>query len=301
MAAAVAHGDDDHPDLGEPVDAPNDTTPVVYKWERIVGGASTVLEETSHVLVDNDVQGGDYQYVVSVGEAPCGQSDTINVNGIVPAYRLDIVRHGYVCSNEVDQVSNITFTDDCQYVDGMFIVTPTANDMRTPGIYECQLSIPTTINPCDSVITLMLEVKKAFDTTIVANICLGETYNEYGFNITPTVEGVTYHTSPDTWKCASGCDSVYHLTLRTNSVQQALTSESDVILAAWPMDNDVNSFTPACGVKTTGSSFMVDGATNVPPFANVAGHTPSSDYCYSSGSTNGAATGALAPTRSIWW
>ena len=269
---------------------PNDTTPVVYKWERIVGGASTVLEETSHVLVDNDVQAGDYKYVVSVGSAPCGQSDTIDVFGIVPAYRLDIVRHGYVCSNEVDQVSNITFTDDCQYVDGMFIVTPTADEMRTPGTYNCQLSIPTTTNPCDSVITLMLEVKKAFDTTIVAHICLGETYTEYGFNITPTIEGVSYHSSPDAWKCASGCDSVYHLTLMTNSVQQALTSESDVIMAAWPMDNGVSNYTPACGVKTVGSTFVVEGSTNVPPFANVAGHTPSSDYCYTSSSTNGALT-----------
>ena len=269
---------------------PNDTTPVVYKWERIVGGASTVLEETSHILVDNDVQAGDYKYVVSVGEAPCGQSDTIDVYGIVPAYRLDIVRHGYVCSNEVDKVSNITFTDDCQYVDGMFIVTPTADEMRLPGIYDCQLSIPTTANPCDSIITLQLEVRKAFDTTIVANICLGETYTEYGFNITPTIEGISYHTSPDTWKCASGCDSVYHLTLRTNSVQQALTSESDVILAAWPMDNGISNYTPACGVKTVGSTFVVEGSSNVPPFANVAGHTPSSDYCYPSGSSNGALT-----------
>lgn len=269
---------------------PNDTTPVVYKWERIVGGASTVLEETSHVLVDNDVQAGDYKYVVNVGSAPCGQSDTIDVFGIVPAYRLDIVRHGYVCSNEVDKVSNITFTDDCQYVDGMFIVTPTADEMRTPGIYNCQLSIPTTANPCDSIITLQLEVLKAFDTTIVANICLGESYTEYGFNITPTIEGVTYHTSPDTWKCASGCDSVYHLTLRTNSVQQALTSESDVILAAWPMDNGISNYTPACGVKTVGSTFVVEGSTNVPPFATAAGHTPSSDYCYPSASSNGALT-----------
>ena len=149
---------------------PNVTTPVIYKWERIVGGVSTVLEETSFLLTDDNVQPGANKYVVSVGEGTCGQSDTIDVLGIVPAYRLDIERHGYVCSNEVDQVSNITFTDDCQYVDGMFIVTPAADAMRTPGLYECQLSIPTTENPCDSVITLWLEVRKAFDTTVVANI-----------------------------------------------------------------------------------------------------------------------------------
>lgn len=264
------------------------TTPVIYKWERIVGGTSTVLDETSNVLVDNEVQAGDYQYKVSVGDAPCGQSATLNVHGIVPAYRLDIVRHGTVCSNMVDQVSNITFTDDCQYVDGMFIVTPTADEMRTPGIYECQLSVPTTENPCDSVITLMLEVLKAFDTTVVAHICLGETYNQYGFNITPTEEGITYYTSDPNWTCSTGCDSIYRLTLITNSVRQTLHSEYDVTLAAWPMDNGITNYTPACGVRTTGSSFMIEGATNVPPFANVSGHAPGNDYCYTTTASNGA-------------
>lgn len=264
------------------------TTPVVYKWERIVGGTSTVLDENTNVLVDNEVQAGDYKYVVSVGENPCGQSDTLDVYGIVPAYRLDIERHGYVCSNEVDQVSNITFTDDCQYVDGMFIVAPEADAMRTPGLYECQLSIPTTANPCDSIITLWLDVRKAFDTTVVAQICLGETYSEFGFDVTPTVEGITYHTSDPSWTCASGCDSIYRLTLITNSVQQTLTPEYGVTLAAWPMDKGITNYTPACGVKTSNSSFMVFGGNNVPPFTNKEGNTPASDYCYSAASSNGA-------------
>ena len=271
---------------------PNVTTPVIYKWERIVGGVSTVLEETSFLLTDDNVQPGANKYVVSVGEGTCGQSDTIDVLGIVPAYRLDIERHGYVCSNEVDQVSNITFTDDCQYVDGMFIVTPAADAMRTPGLYECQLSIPTTENPCDSVITLWLEVRKAFDTTVVANICLGETYSEYGFDITPTVEGVTYYTSDPTWTCSTGCDSIYRLTLITSSVKQTLSSETNVTLAAWPMDHGINKFVPACGVRTANSSFMVYGGEHMPSFSNTAGQAPSSDYCYDPASSNGALTWA---------
>lgn len=262
-------------------------TPIIYKWERIVGGVSTVLDETSYVLTDNDVQEGDYQYVVSVGEAPCGKSDTINVHGIKPAYRLDIVRHGTVCSNKVDQISNIDFTD-CEYEDGMFIVTPSVNEMRTPRIYECQLSVPTTENPCDSVITLMLEVLKAFDTTIVANICLGETYNQYGFNITPTEEGTTYHISDPSWTCTTGCDSIYRLTLITSSVKQTLSSETNVTLAAWPMDHGINKFVPACGVRTANSSFMVYGGEYMPSFTNTTGHAPSSDYCYAAASSNGA-------------
>lgn len=265
------------------------TTPVVYKWERIVNGTSTVLDETSNILVDNEVQKGDYQYRVSVGDAPCGQSATLNVLGIEPAYRLDIERHGHVCSNKVDKVSNITFTD-CDYVNGMFIVTPSAEDMRTPGTYECQLSIPTTENQCDSIIKLILDVRKAFDTTIVANICLGETYNLYGFDITPIEEGITYYTSDPTWTCSTGCDSIYRLTLITSSVRQTLVSESNVTLAAWPMDNGITNYTPACGVRTMGSSFMVEGASNVPPFTNALGHTPDNDYCYTEASSNGALT-----------
>ncbi|MBO4655467.1 MAG: hypothetical protein J5644_07980 [Bacteroidales bacterium] len=271
---------------------PEVQTPVIYKWERIVGGVSTVLDETSYVLTDNDVQEGYYQYVVSVGEAPCGKSDTLNVLGIKPAYHMDIVRHGTVCSNEVDKVINITPTDNWQYEPGMFIVTPSANEMRIPGIYECELSIPSTENPCDSVIKLMLEVLKSFDTTVVANICLGETYDQYGFNITPTEEGTTYHLSDPSWTCSTGCDSIYRLTLVTSSVRQALTPEFNVTLAAWPMDNDVTTFKPACGKRTTGSSFSVfgvsDDSEHVPGFENVSGHTPSSDYCYAAASNNGA-------------
>ena len=268
-------------------------TPIIYKWERIVGGVSTVLDETSYVLTDNDVQEGDYKYVVSVGEAPCGQSDTLDVHGIKPAYHMDIVRHGTVCANQVDQVSNITFSEsDCQYVDGMFIVTPSVNEMRTPGIYECELSIPTTENPCDSVIKLMLEVLKSFDTTVVAEICLGETYNQYGFNITPTEEGTTYHLSDPSWTCTTGCDSIYRLTLITNSVRQTLSSESNVILAAWPMDNGITNLKPACGKRTTESSFSVIGVSDDPlhpsDIINVSGHEPNSDYCYTEALNNGA-------------
>ena len=267
---------------------PPDTTPVIYKWERIVNGTSTVLDETSSKLVDNDVPAGNYQYKVSVGETPCGQSATLNVQGIEPAYNLSIVRHAQVCSNQLGHESNFNYTDpDCQYVDGMFIVTPDLEDMRTPGTYTCQLSIPSS-NPCDSVITLELEVLKAFDTTIVANICLGETYNQYGFDITPTEEGISYYTSNPSWTCSSGCDSIYRLTLITNSVRKTLESEYNVTLAAWPMDNGTTNFSAACGVKTSGSSFITGTSTNSPKFdlETNAGQTPTSDYCYTATSNN---------------
>lgn len=278
---------------------PPDTTPVIYKWERIVNGASTELNETSNVLVDHNVPAGNYQYKVSVGEpgSPCGQSATLDVQGIEPAYHPEIVRYASVCSNKVDQMNEIIWPSDCPYVDGMFIVTPSAEEMQKPGTYTCELSIPTTTNPCDSVITLMLDVLKALDTSIVANICLGETYilkdpntDLEVFNITPTEEGITYHTSPAATN-ANGCDSIYRLTLITNSVRKTLEDETNVTLAAWPMDNGKNNFIAACGAKTTGSSF-VKGASGYSPtqteFEIVEGHTPTNDYCYENGSSNTA-------------
>ncbi len=265
---------------------PNETTPVNYNWERIHNGVSTLLDAHDYYLTDeDDIPTGDFQYVVSVGNGTCIVSDTLDMVGIAPAYRLDIERHGYVCANEVDQVSNITFTDECEYIPGMFIITPKADEMRQPGLYECQLSIPSESNPCDSVITLWLDVRKAFDTTIVAYICLGESYTDYGFNFTPTEEGVEYLTSPADWQCSTGCDSVYRVTLITNSVQQILSSESNVTLVAWDMNTGTNNFQPTCGIRTSGANFSV---YNTSEFNNVTGYAPSSDYCYSTDGANGA-------------
>lgn len=265
---------------------PSVTTPINYKWERIANGASMLLEGHDYYITDEgNIPEGDFQYVVSVGEGECILSDTLDVVGISPAYRLDIVRNGYVCSNEVDQVANIIFTDECEYVPGMFIVTPSVEELREVGLHECQLSIPSETNPCDSVITLKLEVLKAFDTTVVAYLCLGESYTDFGFNFTPTEEGVEYLISPADWKCSTGCDSIYRVTVITNSVQQILSSESDVILAAWDMNTGVNNFKPTCGARTVGAKFAVHETSE---FDNVTGHTPSADYCYSDGGSNGA-------------
>ncbi len=265
---------------------PSVTTPINYKWERIANGASTLLEGHDYYITDEgNIPEGDFQYVVSVGEGECILSDTLDVVGIRPAYRLDIVGKGYVCSNEVDQVANITFTEGCEYVPGMFIITPSVEELREVGVHECQLSIPSETNPCDSVITLKLEVLKAFDTTVVAYLCLGESYTDFGFNFTPTEEGVEYLISPAVWKCSTGCDSIYRVTVITNSVQQILSSESDVILAAWDMNTGVNNFKPTCGARTVGAKFAVHETSE---FDNVTGHTPSADYCYSDGGSNGA-------------
>ena len=76
------------------------------------------------------------------------------------------------------------------------------------GIYTQTLQ---TINGCDSIVTLSLNVNPVFDTTINATINAGETYAENGFNES---EAGTYTQSLTT---EFGCDSTITLILSVNS------------------------------------------------------------------------------------
>jgi hypothetical protein len=73
----------------------------------------------------------------------------------------------------------------------------------------------TTQNGCDSIITLLLTVKRAYDTVVEAEICVNERYyNEYyGFDTIPAQPGVINDSLNLT--TADGCDSIItlHLTV----------------------------------------------------------------------------------------
>ncbi len=71
-----------------------------------------------------------------------------------------------------------------------------------------------TIHLCDSVVTLQLATYPVYDDTIRATICLGETYAQYNFNVTPTVAGLSYHTQY--LKTVQLCDSLVTLQLTTH-------------------------------------------------------------------------------------
>lgn len=267
---------------------PADTADITYKWERIVGGTSTVIQEGSeyedHILVDAEIPEGPYKYVVSVGQGNCLMSDTLNVTGRKPTYDESVTYHGSVCSNRINNITDITFSD-VTYQEGMVIVETSMEELSVPGVHTCKLSIPSDENPCGYVVNLELTVNRAFDTTIVENICLGETYNKYGINFTPTVEGVTNHQSPVEWHCANDCDSVYRVTLITNSVRSTVTDQENISLAEWNMSQGTHRFRVTNGVRTKGATFTVGGPAAT--FENVEGHTPSSDYGYTE------STGAL--------
>ena len=76
------------------------------------------------------------------------------------------------------------------------------------GVYTQNL---TSVNGCDSIVTLTVSVNPTFDTTINATINAGETYAEYGFNES---ESGTYVQNLQT---EAGCDSTITLNLTVNS------------------------------------------------------------------------------------
>ncbi|MBQ5892131.1 MAG: leucine-rich repeat domain-containing protein [Bacteroidales bacterium] len=90
------------------------------------------------------------------------------------------------------------------------------------GVYTQNLQ---TINGCDSVITLNLNVLPIFDTTINATICEGETYNENDFNVS---EAGTY---TQNFQTTNGC-CIVTLTLNVNPsyniVIDTVLNEGDV-------------------------------------------------------------------------
>jgi len=69
----------------------------------------------------------------------------------------------------------------------------------------------TSVNGCDSIVTLTVSVNPTFDTTINATINAGETYAEFGFNES---EAGTYVQNLQT---EFGCDSTITLVLSVNS------------------------------------------------------------------------------------
>ena len=87
----------------------------------------------------------------------------------------------------------------------------------------------TSVNGCDSIVTLTVSVNPTFDTTINATINAGETYAEFGFNES---EAGTYVQNLQT---VNGCDSTITLILDVNS---SLMDVEDTELSFYPNPTD---------------------------------------------------------------
>ncbi len=75
------------------------------------------------------------------------------------------------------------------------------------GVYTQTL---TSVNGCDSIITLTLNILPSYNTNLTATICQGQTYAENGFNVS---EAGVY---TQTLTSANGCDSIVTLTVSVN-------------------------------------------------------------------------------------
>jgi len=86
-------------------------------------------------------------------------------------------------------------------------------------------------NGCDSIIILDLTVHELDTTTLSSTLCLGESYTENGFNVTPDTIGLnTYQRVVLT---AYGCDSTIILNLTVNPVYYSEESTSTCDYAAY--------------------------------------------------------------------
>ncbi len=82
----------------------------------------------------------------------------------------------------------------------------------TVGEHSRALTLATT-NGCDSTVELTLHVLPTYHETYTETICLGESYNDHGFDILPTEAGVSTHTL--SLQTITGCDSIITLNLTT--------------------------------------------------------------------------------------
>ena len=89
------------------------------------------------------------------------------------------------------------------------IYTENNFNVSEAGVYTQTL---TSVNGCDSIVTLTLNVNPIYNTELVATICEGQVYNEQGFNVS---EAGVY---TQTLTSVNGCDSIVTLTLNVNPI-----------------------------------------------------------------------------------
>jgi len=82
-------------------------------------------------------------------------------------------------------------------------------NVNTTGLYTQNLQ---SIKGCDSIVNLSLIVNPIYNDTIFAEICHGETYNQYGFNENAT----GFYTQ--NLQTIKGCDSIVNLSLIVNPI-----------------------------------------------------------------------------------
>jgi predicted phosphodiesterase len=106
--------------------------------------------------------------------------------------------------------------------------TPTA-----PGLIAWDTTLYTIIGGCDSTVRLELTVLPVYDRTVTASICLGDTYKDDDFDLTPAAPGLVKD-STELVTVIGGCDSIIRLELTVLATYDTLIT--DTICLGKPYD-----------------------------------------------------------------
>ncbi len=139
----------------------------------------------------NENQAGIYTQILSTING-CDSIITLSLN-VNPSYEIPL--SATICEGEVYAENNFNESE--------------------AGVYTQTLQ---TINGCDSIITLNLNVNPVFNTEISATICQGSVYAENGFEVNETgvyTQNLLSH---------NGCDSIVSLTLNINPIYDTTIS-----------------------------------------------------------------------------
>ncbi|MCK9321549.1 MAG: leucine-rich repeat protein [Bacteroidales bacterium] len=153
----------------------------------------------------------------------------------------------------------------------------------TTGIYTQNLQ---TINGCDSIIKLNLVVNPSYNDTIFGEICEGEAYTQFGFN----VDSTGFYTQ--NMQTTIGCDSVVNLSLIVKpiyNIPHDLNAQviSDYIELTWQGDS-----------SSTYVIYRNDDSltTTTTPMYLDYDIIPEQTYCYKVKSTNGVCESEFSDT-----
>ena len=106
-------------------------------------------------------------------------------------------------------INSVLYTSLTETICQGQVYTDNGFNVSEAGVYTQNL---TSVNGCDSIVTLNLSVNPIYNTDLVASICDGEVYNENGFNVN---EAGVYS---QTLQALNGCDSIVTLTLSVNPI-----------------------------------------------------------------------------------
>ncbi len=166
---------------------------------NIIFAPQTIIDTIDITICENELpynyydsvftQSGTYLYYFSTN------------NNIDSTYLIQL----YVLEPYINTI-NATICEGETYTENGF-------NQSTQGIYTQELQ---SINGCDSTIILDLEVKQAYNTTINASICEGDTYDQNGFY--ESNAGSYTHT----YNSYNGCDSTITLQLQVNNARDTV-------------------------------------------------------------------------------